>query len=216
MEQKFIITIGRQYGSGGREIGKRLSQLFNIAYYDKELIKEASQESAGLLVKFRKVAEYFEKADEKAPGSLRHMLSMSWASLGSTFGSDGSLCNENIFKYQSDVIQRIAQEHSCVIVGRCADYILRDVPNCFNIFIHAPMQNRIERITRTEPIDVKEALEKAEKINKHRAAYYNFYTDKEWGDSASYHLSIDSSILGSEETAFFIKRFIELKLEQSK
>ena len=194
MEQKFIITIGRQYGSGGREIGKRLSQLFNIAYYDKELIKEASKES-GLN------AEYFEKADEKAPGSLRHMLSMSWAS---------------IFKYQSDVIQRIAQEHSCVIVGRCADYILRDVPNCFNIFIHAPMQNRIERITRTEPIDVKEALEKAEKINKHRAAYYNFYTDKEWGDSASYHLSIDSSILGSEETAFFIKRFIELKLEQSK
>ncbi len=198
MEQKFIITIGRQYGSGGREIGKRLSQLFNIAYYDKELIKEASKES-GLN------AEYFEKADEKAPGSLRHMLSMSWASLGSTFGSDGSLCNENIFKYQSDVIQRIAQEHSCVIVGRCADYILRDVPNCFNIFIHAPMQNRIERITRTEPIDVKEALEKAD-----------FYTDKEWGDSASYHLSIDSSILGSEETALFIKRFIELKLEQSK
>ena len=209
MKQKFIITIGRQYGSGGREIGKRLAHLFNIAYYDKELIKEASKES-GLN------AEYFEKADEKAPGSLRHMLSMSWASLGSTFGSDGSLCNENIFKYQSDVIQRIAQEHSCVIVGRCADYILRDIPNCFNIFIHAPMQNRIERITRTEPIDVKEALEKAEKINKHRAAYYNFYTDKEWGDSASYHLSIDSSILGSEETAFFIKRFIELKLEQSK
>ena len=204
MEQKIIITIGRHYGSGGREIGKRLSQLFNIAYYDKELIKEASKES-GLN------AEYFEKADEKAPGSLRHMLS-----IGSTFGSDGSLCNENIFKYQSDVIQRIAQEHSCVIVGRCADYILRDVPNCFNIFILAPMQNRIERITRTEPIDVKEALLKAEKINMLRAAYYNFFTDKEWGDSSSYLLSIDSSILGSEETAFFIKRFIELKLEQSK
>ena len=97
MEQKFIITIGRQYGSGGREIGKRLSQLFNIAYYDKELIKEASKES-GLN------AEYFEKADEKAPGSLRHMLSMSWASLGSTFGSDGSLCNENIFKYHKNTL----------------------------------------------------------------------------------------------------------------
>ena len=74
------------------------------------------------------------------------------------------------------------------------------------------MQSRIERITRTEPIDVKEAFEKAEKVNKHRAAYYNFYTDKEWGDAASYHLSIDSSILGSEETALFIKKFIELKL----
>ena len=171
------------------------------------MIQEASKES-GLN------AEYFEKADEKAPGSLRHMLSMSWASLGSTVGSDGSLCNENIFKYQSNVIQRIAHEHSCVIVGRCADYILRDLPNCFNIFIQAPMQTRVERIVNAEGIDVKEALEKAEKINKRRAAYYNFYTDKEWGNSASYHLSIDSSILGAEETALFIKRFIDLKLSK--
>ena len=180
MNDNLIITIGRQFGSGGREIGKRLADLFGIAYYDKELINEASK-SSGLST------EYFEKADERAPSALLNSFSINWLTGAGGIWGDGGLSNEYIFKFQSDVIRHLAETQSCVIVGRCADYILRQYPRCYNVFIHA------------------------EKNNKLRASYYNFYTDKGWGVASSYDLSIDSSILGSEETAIFIRDFIQKK-----
>ncbi len=200
MNENFIITIGRQFGSGGREIGKRLSQLMNIGYYDKELMQEAAKES-GIDSRF------FEKADETTPTGFYHAM------LGlSSFNYGNSLCNETIFKLQSDVIHNIARKQSCVIVGRCADYILRDNPRCISVFIHATMNDRIARIKKYTLLSEKEAEEKAIKTDKRRASYYNFYSDKEWGVSSSYDLSINSSILGVEETALLIKGFVEKRL----
>ena len=112
MDQKFVITVGRQFGSGGRVIGRRLAEMLGITYYDKELMKEAARES-GLC------SEFFDRADERAPTTFMHALSMG-------FGYDGILSNENIFRFQSETIRRVAERESCVIVGRCADYILRD------------------------------------------------------------------------------------------
>ena len=110
------------------------------------------------------------------------------------------------------MIQNIARKHSCVIVGRCADYNLRENPRCISVFIHAAMNDRIARIQKNEFLSEKEAMEKAMKIDKRRAGYYNFYSDKEWGVSSSYDLSVNSSILGSEETARLIRDFVEKRL----
>ena len=179
MNDNLIITIGRQFGSGGREIGKRLADLFGIAYYDKELINEASK-SSGLST------EYFEKADERAPSALLNSFSINWLTGAGGIWGDGGLSNEYIFKFQSDVIRHLAETQSCVIVGRCADYILRQYPRCYNVFIHAPLEDRIERIiSRSQGMTRKEAIELAEKKNKLRASYYNFYTDKGWNDFRS-------------------------------
>ena len=133
MNDNLIITIGRQFGSGGREIGKRLADLFGIAYYDKELINEASK-SSGLST------EYFEKADERAPSALLNSFSINWLTGAGGIWGDGGLSNEYIFKFQSDVIRHLAETQSCVIVGRCADYILRQYPRCYNVFILLPLK----------------------------------------------------------------------------
>ncbi len=205
MNDNLIITIGRQFGSGGREIGKYLADLLGVAYYDKELINEASK-SSGLST------EYFEKADERTPNSLLNAFSLNWLTGSGGMWGDGGLSNEYIFKFQSDVIRHLAEQQPCVIVGRCADYILRHHPRCYNIFIHAPIEDCVRRIlTRSPELSPKEAMELAEKKNKLRAAYYNFYTDKGWGAASSYDLSIDSSILGSQATATLIRDFIVLK-----
>ena len=204
MKDNLIVTIGRQFGSGGREIGQKVAQLLNLKYYDRELILEASKIS-GLCT------EHFERADEKAPNRFINALSMGWISGASGIPSTGGLTDEVIFKVQSDVIRNIAETQSAVIVGRCADYILREYPHCCNIFIHAPLQDRIQRIIdrNKDKVSARQAEEIALKRNKIRATYYNFYTDKTWGDAASYDLCIDSSLLGCEATARLIASFVE-------
>ena len=209
MNDNLIITIGRQFGSGGREIGKRLADLFGIAYYDKELIKLASEES-GLC------KEFFEKADEKASQSI----------IGGLFGtrfpfiSDGAipygscLSNDALFKIQSDVIRELAEKQSCLFVGRCADYILRDHPRCVNIFVSASKEARIERLMHIHHISTEAAEELMEKADKKRSAYYNYYTNKTWGMASSYNFSIDVSVLGIDETVEFMKSFIERRLNK--
>ena len=138
MEKKIIITIGRQYGSGGREIGKLLAEQLGIVYYDKELINLASKES-GIC------GEFFEKADEKTSGSLLKALAMGFSMNNAIFQSNDYLSNESLFQIQSDVIRKVASKQSCILVGRCADYILRDDPNCISIFISATLNDRIRR-----------------------------------------------------------------------
>lgn len=207
MNEKYVINIGRQLGSGGREIGVKLAKELGIAFYDKELIELASQES-GLC------KEFFEKADEKASQSL----------IGGLFGTrfpfitEGSmpysncLSNDALFKIQSDVIRRLADEHSCLFVGRCADYILRDNPRCVNVFISASMADRIQRIMTRRNISKDEAEELIEKMDKRRSTYYNYYSYNTWGAAATYHLCIDSSVLGIDGTTAFIKEFAMKKL----
>lgn len=202
----FIINIGRQLGSGGREVGEKLSARLGISFYDKELIRLAS-EASGLC------AEFFEKADERASQGL----------VGGLFGlrfpfiSDGTisttncLSNDALFKVQSDVIRHLAAEHSCLFVGRCADYILRDHPRCLNVFISADREERIARLCSLHSITPQQAEEKMDKADRKRADYYNYYSNKTWGAAASYHLCINSSLMGMERTVELVEQVAKEK-----
>lgn len=204
---RFVITIGRQFGSGGRELGRRLADLFQIPYYDKELIAEASKES-GL------DPECFEKADEQAPSTLMHALATSLMMGGGAMRSQGNaLAGENIFKFQSDVIHEVARMGSCVIVGRCADYILRDHPRSLNIFLTADDPDRVARICGRTGCTEAEARQTMAHGDARRADYYNYYSMRTWGAAATYDLCANTSVLGIEATAELILRFAARKLD---
>jgi cytidylate kinase len=205
MNEKFIITIGRQIGSGGRQIGEKLATQLGISFYDKELIQIASKES-GL------GKEFFEKADEKKGHSFFAGLLGMHGSLIDENYTNNYLSNETLFKIQSDVIRKLAEQNSSVFVGRCADYVLKDHPRCMNVFISANMNDRIKRISDIQQVTQKKAEDIIEKIDKKRAGYYNYYSNKVWGHAASYHLCINSSVLGADETETFIRQFIKQKL----
>ena len=207
MDNKFVVNIGRQLGSGGREIGEKLAARLGIDFYDKELIKLASEES-GLC------REFFERADEKtSQGIIGGLFGMRFA-----FNSDGAipatncLSNDALFKVQSDVIRKLAAERSCLFVGRCADYILRDYPRCVNVFISSSDEERIKRLCRLHAVSEHAAEEMMTKADKKRSEYYNYYSYKTWGAAASYHLCIDSSILGIDVTVDFVEQFVRKKL----
>jgi len=206
MNEKFVINIGRQLGSGGRQIGEKLATGLGIAFYDKELIQLASKES-GL------GKEFFEKADEKASHSLFGGLFGLRTSMTNEVYPNNYLSNETFFKIQSDVIRELAEEKSCVFVGRCADYILRENPRCVNIFITANTEDRVKRVVEYQQLTEDKAREAIEKMDKKRAGYYNYYSNKVWGAAESYHLCINSSVLGIDGTVAFIRRFIEQKLD---
>lgn len=207
MENKIIITIGRQFGSGGREIGQKLAEALNIAYYDKELMAIAARDS-GLS------EEFFEKADERASSGLSYAFTMGYSYMGMFTPYADVLSNDRLFLYQSDSIRNLAEKGSCIIVGRCADYILRENPNCLSFFIHNKKENRIQRIIESMDVTVEQAKEMMAKTDKSRAAYYNYYTNKEWGVAASYNFSIDISVLGVDETVEFMKHFVECKMNK--
>lgn len=203
MTDKIILTIGRQFGSGGREIGQRLAKELGVAYYDSELITEAARQS-GLC------EEVFQKADERAASGLSYALTMGFSTfMGGAFTPyNAILSNDGLFKIQSDAIRRLAAQ-SCVMVGRCADYILRDDPACLSVFIHSSEESRLRCIQTRQHVTEEEARVLMEKKDKQRAAYYNYYTNKTWGMAASYDLCVDASILGLDETVAYILRFIE-------
>lgn len=202
MNKKVIIAIGRQFGSGGREIGKKLADRLGIGYFDKELLAVAARES-GLN------REVFEKADEQTSNKLAYALSMGFAYFSGPSPENNFMTREGIFKIQSDTIQGLAERESCVIVGRCADYILRDHPAMISFFIGDTISNRIMRIVHSSGLSVEEAKEQLAKIDKSRAAYYNYYTDKKWGAASSYHLCVNVSLLGVDRTVAYLMQFIE-------
>ena len=203
MENKIILTIGRQFGSGGREVGQKLAKALGIAYYDKELMAVAAKES-GLC------EDVFEKADEQASSGLSYALTLGYSSFMGMFTPYGNvLSNDGLFQLQSDSIRNLAEKESCVLVGRCADYILRDNPDCISFFIHNNKENRIQRIINDANCTVEQAKELMEKTDKSRAAYYNYYTNKTWGVAASYNFSLDMSVLGIDESVTFIQEFVE-------
>ena len=203
---RFVITIGRQFGSGGRELGHKLAEMFDIPYYDKELISAASKES-GI------DSEYFEKAEGQGPISLLRAPPANLTLYGGSLGAENALAGENIFKFQSDVIRDVAHAGSCVIVGRCADYILRNEPVCISTFIYASDDDRIARVMRCHGAkSPKEALEMMRKTDRKRAGYYNFYTDRTWGAATTYDICIDSSVLGIERTAELLRHYVEQRI----
>ncbi len=197
MGKIFQINIGRQLGSGGREIGKIVAEQLGISFFDNELIQIAARES-GL------GKEFFEQADEKDSHSIFGGM------FGPLFGmrsvidpiySGYFLSNENLFKIQSDVIRKLAGEKSCLFVGRCADYVLKGYPRCLNVFISAEKKDRIKRVAGNQDISEVDAKDFVEKIDKKRASYYNYFSNKTWAHADSYHLCINSSVLGIDETA---------------
>ena len=188
--------------SGGSEIGKKLADNLNIKYYDKELIQLAAKES-GIC------PELFEKADEKSSGGLLQAFAMGFSMNGALYQPNDYFTDATLFQVQSDVIRKIAAERSCVIVGRCADYILKDDPHCTSVFIHSSEEDRIKRIIGKNPVTEKEALEQMRKTDKTRASYYNYYTDKTWGAAMSYHLCLNSSVIGTDHCVRLIEEFIK-------
>lgn len=195
---KSIITIGRQYGSGGREIGKKLADQLGIPFYDNELLDIAAKKS-GIC------EELFETNDEKPTSSLLYSLVMG------SYGGDSLPFNHKIFLAQFDAIRSIADEGPCVIIGRCGDYALEDYPNLISIFIHADLKLRVKRAIENYGIDSAKAEDFVIKTDKKRASYYNFYSSKKWGNLDNYDLTIDSGFLGIDKTVELIKKFIELK-----
>jgi cytidylate kinase len=202
MTGKYVITIGRQLGSGGREIGQKLAARLSIPFYDKELIRIASRES-GLK------EEFFERVDEQKHFSLFPGLLGIRTAITDDFFSNYYLSNETLFKIQSDVMRRLAEEGSCIFVGRCADYVMKERLNCINVFISADMNDRIRRISESHKIPEGKARDLIDKTDKGRSGYYHYFSAKTWGAAESYHLCINSSLLGIEETVMFLLRVTE-------
>lgn len=204
-----IITIGRQFGSAGREIGYKVADDLGIKLYDKEMLDRASKES-GIC------QELFETHDEKPTNSFLYSLVMDTYSLGYSSGSYTDMpINHKVFLAQFDVIKKIADEGPCILVGRCADYALEEYDNVLTLFIHASMDARIRRIARIYDLTDAKAKDMIIKTDKKRSSYYNYYSNKKWSSADSYHMSLDSSVLGIEGTAEAIKKLVELK-EQNK
>jgi cytidylate kinase len=193
MESHLIITIGRQIGAGGLGVARLLSQEFGLKVYDKELLAAVARES-GL------DEACFEKRDEKSSrgvlGALQGFRSM--LGMYNRAGTDTVMNEDKLFQIQSEVMRGIAAKEDCIIVGRCADYILRDEPRLMSVFISASLDSRVKRIMAGEHLSEEDARRYVEQGDRKRAAYYNYYTFKKWGDSSSYDLCIDSSKLDDD------------------
>ena len=206
--KNYVIAIGRQFGCGGREVGQRIAQLLDINYFDKQLLLEASKAS-GIN------PEMFEAADERTPKFFPSLWPLNLAMASSNFIGDIPMSDDSIYKAQCQVMKDLVDRKSCVIVGRTADYVLRDYCRVISVFLHAPISDRVKRIIERGDCDTREAAEKqADKANKLRSEYYNFYTDKLWGHAESYDLSIDSSLLGVEGTAQLIVEYVKRRLSE--
>ncbi len=199
MKGKFAITIGRQYGSGGGEIGRMLAKHFDIPCYDKELLTMVAKESG-----FCK--EYFEKYDEKPLKVLTY------------FGYDSCVAslpvNHQLFLKQFNMIQKLATQESCVFIGRASNYALKDFDNVLNVFIHGDFEYRRQRAINYHGIKESTSNSVVKKIDKERASYYKYYTDSSWGEVRNYHLSIDTSFIGIEEAVKMIIDVVEEKIKK--
>jgi len=206
-KNNFVITIGRQFGSGGRELGMCLAKKLGIAYYDKELLLEAAKK-AGVS------EEFFKRSDEKFPKFLNGIFSFSMGYNPYTvYTGSTSISDDNLYRAMSDLIHSLAEESSCVIVGRSSDYVLRDHPRCINVFVHAPIEECVKRImNRGDSLTEQQARSLAEKTNKLRASYYNFYTDKTWGDAKTYDLTVDSSKMPMDDVADVVCDYVRRRL----
>lgn len=202
MDDKLTITVGRQFGSGGKQVGAMLAERLGVKCYDKELLTAAARESGfdeGILEEF----------DERRDKGFISSLIMSSVHIGATYGGAAPLGTQ-IYLAQFNAIKRIAAQESCVIVGRCADYILRDSPRLVSVFIHSDAASRIRRLTEKLACTPDEARAAMERCDRKRAEYYDYYTDKRWGYASTYDLSIDTGKTGIEGAVDLILRYIEL------
>lgn len=198
--KKIIINVGRQLGSGGRVVAKMLADDFGCGFYDRELLNLAAKESG-----FRE--ELFEQNDEHK-GFFRSLFHTLSPHVSETSFYNNDMSQEGLFKFQSDAIRKAADGGSCVFVGRCADYVLRDYENLFNIFITADTEYRIRQVMERKGCDEAKARKIISSGDSERASYYNYYTGKKWGASESYDLCINTCLLGLERTEKYIAQII--------
>ncbi len=195
MKTTSVITIGRQYGSGGRSIGEKVAHELNIPFYDKELLERAANDS-GIC------KELFENHDEKPTNSFLYSLVMDTYSFGYNSAAFADMpMNHKVFLAQFEAIKKLAAEGPCVMVGRCADYALSEFKNCFSVYIHCDLEIRVRRIAKKYDMKDNKARDAIQKTDKSRSSYYNYYTNKRWGDADSYHLCVDSGKMGIDKTA---------------
>ena len=204
--KKFALTIARQYGSGGREIGLAVAEMLGVKAYGRELINIAARESG-------MSEEILNIADERQPSSLLYTLAMGSTAFGMPNIRYDIPINDKLFSVQSDIIRKTADNESAVFIGRCADYVLREDYPTFRVFIYAPLEKRIQRISERNSVSASEAKSLVDKTDKRRANYYNFYTGGKWGRFDNYDLLIDSTILGVEGTARLIADAAKIKFE---
>ena len=193
MKNPLIITIGREYGSGGRQIGKALAERLGISYYDKEIITLAAEKS-GL------AEEFIAGNEQRVRSGLMHTFSASASYHNGFFANQYLPLSENIFIAQAQAIRDIAAKESAVIVGRCADYILADRENTINVFIHAPLEARIKRIMELHNLDEAAAMKEITTSDKERGNHYFRYTDLKWGKAQNYVVCINSALMGIDKT----------------
>lgn len=199
-----IVTIGRQYGSGGHEVGKMLAEKLGISFYDNEIITSAAKAS-GLS------EELFRNADQKKTNSFLYSLSVgvhSGKGIGFNYGD--FLTSDTVFKIQSNIIKELRDKESFVIVGRCADYVLSEHDNLVRVFIHADEETRVARIAERNSLSPKEALSQINKNDKKRSNYYEFYTGNEWGDVRNYDIALNTAKTGLETCADILADYIRI------
>lgn len=193
-KEKKIITIGRQLGSGGREIGMCLAKKLDIPFYDKEILTEAAKKSGY-------TKELFERNDEKPTSSFLYALAMGVNSFGAAYQRPLMM---DVYLAQFDTIRKLADEGPCIFIGRCSDYVLNDRDNAIDVFVHADLEARIERTMRKHQISAKEAEGMCLRNDKDRASYYNYYSNHSWGDARFYDLCLNTSKISVEKAADLI------------
>ncbi len=200
---KTVITIGRQFGSGGREIGEKLSKAYGISYYDRELLARAAKESGFC-------EEILQNHDERPTNSFLYNLVIDTYSFGYNSSSFVDMpISQKVFLAQFDTIKKVAEEGPCVIVGRCADYALEGRDNVINLFIYADEDFKIKRVMDIYDLDESKARDMINKKDKQRQSYYNYYTNRKWGKADTYDLCINSAVLGIDGSVKLIKQFVE-------
>lgn len=197
MDKRIIIAISREYGSGGRRLGLKLSEMLGIPFYDNELINKAAEESG-----YSK--ELFEKADKGATNPLMYSISR----IGTSTAVNGAPLNDKLFAIQSDVIKDIAQKGSCVIVGRCAQYVLQDDLDCTSVFVYSDVKHRVKRAIEEYNIPEDKVEEIIEEEDKRRATFYNHHTHQKWGISHNYHLAIDTGRVSIDVAAKIVREYV--------
>lgn len=199
----FIITIARQYGSGGKTVGKMLSEKLEIPYYEREIISLASEQSGINPVLF---------CDEQLKSGLKSRLGSRFKGGNPVTPEDsGFISDDNIFKYQEQTIKALADKGACVMIGRCADHILRDRTDVIRVFVHATPEFCLQEAMKVDSLPEREVVKKIERIDRYRGAYYKYYTGKEWNDARNFDITLNSSVLGFEGTVEAILAYMELR-----
>lgn len=202
MKNNLIITISREYGSGGREIGEKLAMELGIPFYDKAIIDKAAKETGFC-------AEFIEKEEQKVTSSLLFNLATNAYSLGNMVSHYGQSLSDQVFQAEAKIIKELASEGSCVIVGRCADYILKNQFPCFNVFVCADFEKRCERAIKIDDIAKENVQDVVRKKDKARIRHNQFYGSQDWGDARNYDITLNSGNLGIENAVQVLKTAIE-------